>query len=476
MRPRDMNRSRTAVEPIITAVPTPLRLRLVVSITLLFLAVLLAGSGLVYLHALHEVDVELRAAVAVGANTVRNAVDDAEEAETPLRHLQLLVANFDGDRHLRVALLDRRGQPLFESTPLVPTDPAPEWFYRRLAQRAFTTMIELPEPFRHLGSIRLQADARNEVSEVWEDVMLTLTILAVFCALAAALVYWITGQALRPLQAISAAFDRVGSGHYNVIVPETGPRELAQVARGLNRMANQLAHAEGRRLRLERQLAAVQEEERAELARDLHDEIGPLLFAVGADLSVIQHDENARDRALAARIGEVRESVARIYREIKAILGRLRTGSTPLELGLAQAVQNLLAFWRVRYPKVALSADVTDEDFGVAIDDALYHVIMESLSNALRHGRPTHVEVRITASESRVLAIIRDDGAGLPAGGAQPAGFGIAGMDERVRALGGRLSVRPSAETGGVTVTAEIPLPYGEDRPLPTTEDRSEPA
>ena len=168
------------------------------------------------------------------------------------------------------------------------------------------------------------------------------------------------------------------------------------------RHQRQLADAETRRLKLERQLAAVQEEERTELARDLHDEIGPLLFAVGIDLSVIQHDQMVRDTAVAARIGAVRESVARIYDDIKRILGRLRTAS-PSELGLAQAVENLLSFWRMRYPAVEFSCEVADDDFGAAIDDAIYHVIMESLSNALRHGNPTSLAIAVTVIDGEVV-------------------------------------------------------------------------
>jgi two-component system, NarL family, sensor histidine kinase UhpB len=438
-----------------SAVSTSLRLRLIVSITVVLLMILLPGSLLVYWHAVHKVDVELRAAVAVGGNTVHNAVDDAEEAATPMRHLQLLIADFDGDRHLRATLVARAGNILYESTPLKPSDPAPMWFYGLLARRAMVVPIELPAPFDAIGHIVLQADAHNEISEVWDDTVLTLLILALFCGMNAMLVYWITGRALRPLETVSAAFTRLGAGNYSLRVPELGPREFAQVSRGLNRLARQLAEAEARRLKLERQLAAVQEEERAELARDLHDEIGPLLFAVGIDLSVIQHDPTVRDTAVAERIGAVRESIARIYRDIKRILGRLRS-ETPSELGLAQAIENLLSFWRMRYPNVEFTCEIPEESFGAALDDAIYHVIMESLSNALRHGTPTGVKVSVAVLEGQVVAIVRDDGGGFSASAGSGAGFGLASMEQRVSALGGSLQV--SGEDPGVTVTARIPV------------------
>jgi two-component system, NarL family, sensor histidine kinase UhpB len=445
-----------------------LRFRLIVSITVVLLMILIPGSVLVYWHAVHEVDVELHAAQTVGANTVHNAVDDAEEAERPLRHLELLIADFDGDRHLRATLVDPSGRVLYRSTPLKPSDPAPDWFYRLLARRPMSVPIDLPAPFDRIGTVVLEADAHNEISEVWDDALLTLVILVLFCGMNAVLLYWITGRALRPLETVSKAFDRLGAGDYGLRIPELGPREFAQVSRGLNRLARQLADAETRRIRLERQLTAVQEEERSELARDLHDEVGPLLFAVGVDLSALQHDASVRGTPAAAQIVAVRESISRIYDEIKKILGRLRT-VTPTELGLSQAVENLLSFWRARYPRVRFDCELPEEDLGAAADDAVYHVIMESLSNALRHGTPTRLEISVALREGRVIASVRDDGGGFsPA--ARTRGFGLSNMEQRVGALGGSLQVAASREAPGVTVTATLPAPPAP--PEPAAPDR----
>jgi two-component system, NarL family, sensor histidine kinase UhpB len=247
----------------------------------------------------------------------------------------------------------------------------------------------------------------------------------------------------------------VGAGRYHQRVPESGSREFVVLSRGFNQMAERLAHAEARRLRLESQLAALQEEERAELARDLHDEIGPLLFAVGVDLSVIQQDPALRGTDLAIRVEAVRESLTRINREIKAILGRLRQ-NTLVDLGLRQAVENLLAFWRTRYPRIQFDLQIPEEGFSTAVDNAIYHVIMESLSNALRHGNPSAIGIAVTPDADLIEVEVTDDGSGLsPKGDGQ--GFGMINMDERVRALGGTLTVQ-NRRGGGVSVAARIPV------------------
>jgi two-component system sensor histidine kinase UhpB len=437
--------------------PVSLRLRLIVSIALVLITILVPGSVLVYWHALHEVEVEMRAAIAVGEHTIHNAVDDVEEAATPLRHLELLIADFDGDRHLQASLVGLDDRILYSSTPLFPNDAAPEWFYRLLAERSVTSLITLPAPFARFGTILLQTDSRNEISEVWGDVMLTLAILVIFCVVNAVLVYWVTGRALRPLDAVSAAFNDIGAGNYGLRVKEHGPRELAQLCRGFNQMAEQLTEIESRKHRLEHQLAAVQEEERSELARDLHDEIGPLLFAVSIDLSVIQQDAAVLGSPVAARIESIRDSIARIYKDVKAILGRLRP-ATLVDLDLAQAAESLVSFWQTRYPEVEFHLRVPPESFGTRIDDTIYHLILESLSNALRHGRPTRIDISVRLNADEVQTVIADNGVGL-----KPErhgfGFGLIGMQERVNSLGGALRVENSSVGTGVVVSANLPLP-----------------
>jgi len=284
-------------------------------------------------------------------------------------------------------------------------------------------------------------------------------------------VYWVTGRALRPLDEVSAAFNGIGAGHYGLRVKEQGPRELAQLCRGFNLMAEQLAEVEGRKLRLEHQLAAVQEEERSELARDLHDEIGPLLFAVSVDLSVVQQDEAVRSTPIAARIESIRDSIARMYKDVKAILARLRP-ATPVDLGLAQAAASLVSFWQTRYPDVAFNLQAPPEGFGTQIDDTIYHLILESLSNALRHGRPTRIDISISLEGDNVLTQISDNGVGLSTKVHAP-GFGLIGMQERVRSLGGAFSVKNSSAGTGVVVSARLPLPDAMQSAAPAAPQRA---
>jgi two-component system, NarL family, sensor histidine kinase UhpB len=318
--------------------------------------------------------------------------------------------------------------------------------------------VALPSDDEDYAAVVLAADASNELAEAWSDVGLALGVLVTFCTLVLGLVYYLLARGLRPLNELNAAFVRVGRGDYGARVAEKGATELAHLARGFNQMIARLSTMKLRNDRLNEQLANVQEEERADLARELHDEIGPFLFAVSLDVSAM-HQFAKADAAVqfAPRLEAIRDAVAHMQKHLKSILGRLRP-AVLVDVGLAQAVDNLVEFWKARHSNIVFGVDICPESFGELLDDGVYRIVRESVSNALRHGRPRRIEVDIRpVTGNMVVVTIANDGARIEQPG--PAiGFGITGMQERVDSLGGVLAVRNRVDREGVVVTARLPL------------------
>ncbi|MBC7831971.1 MAG: HAMP domain-containing protein [Hyphomicrobium sp.] len=434
-----------------------LRNRLLVSILATLLLSLVAGGAFTYWHAVAKIETEMQAAVAVGSRIARNAVDDWEEATDPFRRLALLVADFEGDRHLRATLVSPDGKVLLASKVARADDQAPGWFVNLLAAPPKKVEMDLPEVFDKYGTVVLQSDPRNEVAEVWGDVWLTLTVLTIFCALVLAFIYWTLASTVRPLQNLTTAFARVGDGDYRERVQENGPSELVSLYQGFNQMVERLARSEAQNKRLQEQLTTVQDEERADLARDLHDEIGPLLFAADVDAVAIEQLVKAGEyEAVTHRVGIIREAIGRMQRHVRDILGRLRSAML-LDVGLAHAIDNLVAFWRVHRANLNFKVHVPEESFGELIDGTIYRIVQESLSNAVRHGTPSliSIEVKQNADASIDIRVI-DDGCGLKPG-RRSGGLGIVGMQERVGTLGGSLEVANRTDGAGVIVAAHLP-------------------
>jgi two-component system sensor histidine kinase UhpB len=299
-----------------------LRSQLVLSIALLLLVCLVIDGVLAYWHAVSKVDTEIRAALVVGARTVRDAVADRQMERGPL---ESLVADFNRDRHLRVSLVDKMGATVATSSPLVASESLPRRFYRVLASPSMIVRADLPASSNSYRAIVLEADPCNEIGEAWSDIVRSLAVLATFCGLVLLLVYWTIGRALRPLRDLSAAFSRIGDGGYDAQIVGRGPLELARICRGFNQMARRLNEMEARSRHLAEQLANVEDEERSDLACDLHDQIGPLLFAVSVDLaSIRQQNMSPSSPTLVPRLDAIRDAVNRMQRYVKSILERLR--------------------------------------------------------------------------------------------------------------------------------------------------------
>jgi len=431
-----------------------LRVRLIASIGLVLLVSLCVAGAASGWHAIRSVRVEMQAALAVGAQTLRNGIDRLGEAHDPESEVGRLVRTFDGDRHVRAVLRDATGRLLIASNlpTLAPT--VPGWFVALLAPSLPPVRFDAGAS----STITIEPDPHNEIGEVWTQLKDDLVAVGLSCGLSIVLVSLVVGRALRPLDRLSAALASLGSGEYAVRIEHAGPPELARLAQGFNAMAERLDAAQARNVRLTEQLLNLQEEERADLARDLHDEVGPFLFAVNLDAASIERAAaSGRIAEVPERVHAIREAVGHMQRQVRAMLYRLRPAS-PIEAGLGPALGNLVDFWRARQPEIDFALDISvDEDrLGDPTIAAIYRLAQEGLNNAVRHGRPQRIGIVVgDAGIGEVTVRVADNGTGLAA--STMPGFGITGMRERVEGLGGTLHVGAGEDGKGLVLTAQLP-------------------
>jgi two-component system sensor histidine kinase UhpB len=443
----------------------PLRVRLILLIGLVLLVCLAGGSVLVGWHAVGSVRTELRAALDVGANAVRNGLDEQIGVDDSARELRRLVATFNGNRHVRAILLDAREQSVVASDLRLPARPAPDWFRDLIGGAPDPVRIAVRPAGDGGSAILLQADPTNEIGEVWGESRDSVSVLAGFALLTALLTSVVVGRALRPLDNLSAAFARIGTGEFHPRVPEHGPPELLRLASGFNVMSQRLATVAAQNSRLNERLLTLQAQERADLARDLHDEIGPLLFAVDMTAATIERlagGDRARD--IPTHVRAIHESVGRMQRHVRASLERLRPITA---IGLEVAITRLVAFWQSRRPDIGFIVDVSIEEdrLGDDLKETIYRVVQEGTSNAIRHGRPTRVEIAIAQDDGDGISVeVADDGIGMAAApgadGTSAGGraqLGLLGMRERVMAMAGSLLIQHGRNGRGLVLVARLP-------------------
>ncbi|MDB5438973.1 MAG: Integral rane sensor signal transduction histidine kinase [Caulobacteraceae bacterium] len=431
-----------------------LKLRLLAA-TLAGVAVSIAVAGaLATWHAKAGVRDELASALAGGESTIGEALEAA--TDTPFSDAQIdrTIRSFNSSRHLRVTRTDPSGRVTIASSPPRTTDMAPAWFERLFDPHLAPRTIPIPVPAGG-GEVRLAADPQNELAEVWRGFRDLAVGLLVFMAVGFVLIYRTVGLALRPLDEVARAMGRVGRGDYTVTVSPPRSAEIEPVAQGLNAMAARLLAMETYNRRLQEQLLSLQEEERVEIARDLHDEVGPYLFAVNIDAAAIA--------ALAAnqpRIGErasmIQQAVSHMQSHVRDMLGRLRPVRL-VEFGLEPAIRGLVEFWRSRQPAIEfeLNLDFPEGAINLEEREALYRLVQEALANAMRHAKPARVSVRVRLENGGLEASVTNDGVPPRSGQGAP-GFGLMGMSERIESLGGRLDLIAERENGWL-VRAHLP-------------------
>jgi signal transduction histidine kinase len=219
------------------------------------------------------------------------------------------------------------------------------------------------------------------------------------------------------------------------------------------RMLEQLA-AQLDREREERARAAVAEE-RARIARELHDEVAHAMSVIAVQADAAE-GALARNPELVARpLVAIRETARAALADMRRVVGRLSTEPAPLEPepGLARAA-DLVEQARAGGIAVELRIEGNPVPLPPALDLAAYRVVQEGLTNVRKHARARHVEVALRYGRDRLAVEVTDDGDGSGGGGGS--GRGLVGIRERVSLLGGEV-VAGSHSTGFV-LRVTLPL------------------
>lgn len=426
-----------------------LQFRVLGSIAVLLVLALLGGGTLLLLHAKSVAQLEVHTAFRGAERSIRDTLQGNVEHTVTLRQV---VASFEGQRHVRAALVNETGRVIVQSQLGRQKDPAPRWFEDLMTPPPLASRIPINLPGFPCVVV-LTSDPHNEIAEVWNNARNAFLTMLLFCAATMALVSVAFAYAFGFLRRFQAGLKDVAQGNYDVRLDTKGAPELAALAQGFNHMTERLAAYSDSNQRLERQIQNVQEEERAGIARDLHDEVGPYLFAIQVDANAVAKSADPRTRALG---GTIRDAVLHIQRHVSDILRQLRPAND-LEFGLQAAIADLVLFWSRRYPAIRFDSAIAP---GPALDrrseEAVFRIVQESLSNAVRHGKPQAIRIAVTEEANDVAVCVEDDGGGLKQSSAGLGSMGLAGMENRVRALNGRFSIE-NFEGKGVRVRALLP-------------------
>jgi PAS domain S-box-containing protein len=209
-------------------------------------------------------------------------------------------------------------------------------------------------------------------------------------------------------------------------------------------------------LRRNRELAKVVEAERSGIAQELHDELGQCVTAIGSIAEFIGQRSGEAAPEVRAAAQNIKEIAGRIYDGMHAIVRRLRPDRLDA-LGLENALKETIASWAARNPRIEWKLELSGDlgKLGEATTVSIYRLVQEALTNVVRHADASRTLVALRLESDSLLVSVRDNGHGNVATTSY-SGFGLAGMRERIQALGGSLVIE-SIPGVGTEVRAVIP-------------------
>jgi len=259
---------------------------------------------------------------------------------------------------------------------------------------------------------------------------------------------------LRPLEDLVEAMEKVDLSSPRLHLPPSidGVGETEEVERIELAFLRMMRRLEAERRRAGSAALHAQEEERARVARDLHDEVNQSLTGLLLRL------EAAREAAPPELEGELAETKAlanQAMTELLSLARQLRPTALD-DLGLAAAIEGQLEQLKRGEIEASLSVEGDFSDLGADAQLVIYRVAQEALSNATRHSGAEHVEVRLRRAEGGVVVLeVSDDGRGF-AFDESERGLGIGGMRERALLVGAELAIE-SRPGHGTTVRLDVP-------------------
>lgn len=238
------------------------------------------------------------------------------------------------------------------------------------------------------------------------------------------------------------------------VLRETGKREQESLQRERDQVDSLVRERTSNLAQLATHLQNVREDERGDLARALHDELGSLLTAAKLDVARLKARLTANVPDAAERFEHLASTLNGVIVMTRRIVEDLRPSSLS-HLGLTASLE-ILAREFADHNGLQITTDLETVELGGSAQLTIYRLVQESLTNIGKYAQAQQVDISMHNFEGYITVEVKDNGKGFKLGNVSPSSHGLAGMRHRVEAAGGRLTVA-SAEGQGSLISAVIP-------------------
>src|SRR6266568_2438849 len=257
--------------------------------------------------------------------------------------------------------------------------------------------------------------------------------------------YYYSYRFSRHIRRLTAAVQSWSQGDFSVIVQNDRKDEIGKFTRNLNGMTQQLQHV----IEMQQELASSNERNR--LARELHDTVKQLVFALNFQIAIARRLHQPKHDQLAQHLEEAQNLLQDIQKEMTNLIFPMRQAALHNQ-DLANTLALYLSRWSSQYGIfVKFTADIQGKEKNFALSprvkEVFFRIAQEALSNVARHSQASYVQATLTIGWLYVTLRIADNGKGIDNPEQKGSGMGLSSMEERIKAINGHLQItrlRPS--------------------------------
>ena len=433
-----------------------LKLRLIFIVNFLLFVAIFIGFFSVVFTSKNAVRSEIESSVRLAQFSIQSGIQKNPE-------LYLFQDNFLGlkdlesIRHLTIQLLDKNKNIIDENIVNKESNLSPIWFQNVLdlySKDLNPQDIPLLQYGETIGSVLITPNPIYEYDEIWQQFKNGLLIAAIFFVFVNIAIYFLFEKIIAPIDNLIKSFHNLEQGHYKKNNESFGISELDILRVKLNQLIGKLKKNDDKIHQLNQKLIGIQEQEKKEISRDLHDEIGQSLAAIqvqAAAIKTMQKSKNSLNQA-----DSIIQTTKDLMGQTRNLIKRLSLTIID-DLGLEDSLIDLYSSWikKSGYQNVHCRISLPNhKQFSNLLKETIFRLTQEALTNINKHARPKKIDILIQETKKLIQMEFINDG--IVSKNKKTNGIGLLGMAERVANLSG--TMQPRRHKGLFIIKISIPL------------------
>jgi len=411
-----------------------LKLRLILIVNLLLFIAIFIGFFSVVFTSKNAVRSEIVSSLKLAEFSIKTGIQKNPDLYLFQDNL-LGLKDLDQIRHLSIQLLDSNGSVIDENKNLNTKVHIPLWFQNALdiySKDLKTMDFPLMQFGDQIGSVKVIPNPIYEYDEIWQQFKNGLIIAVIFFVFVNLSIFFLFEKIISPISQLIQGFRNLEQGSYKNNKDKFGISELDILRVKLNQLTVTLKKNDERIHELNQKLITIQEQEKKEISRDLHDEIGQSLAAIQVQAAAIKTSKKPNTQA-----DLIISTTKDLMQQTRNLIKRLSLSIID-DLGIEDALVDLIKNWsrRTACKNINVNVDLPNSRvFKTQLNETLYRLTQEALTNIAKHSRPKEVLISIQRNDNEIHLSFMNNG--ILRRAKKTDGIGILGMQERVKNLSG---------------------------------------